>query len=103
MIDLISKRDTTSVSTIPRSWQRTKACSTHVKVSLQEMTESLIDEVVTILEGDEATPEITAALVTWLEEQFPDAQGKVCILETAGLLLFVLFRVLIEVVQKVPS
>lgn len=43
---------------------------------LQQMMESG-DEVVTILEGDEATPEITAALVTWLEEQFPDAEVEV--------------------------
>ncbi|WP_440110781.1 DAK2 domain-containing protein [Paenibacillus sp. QZ-Y1] len=35
------------------------------------------DEVVTILEGDEATSEITAALVTWLEEQYPDAEVEV--------------------------
>lgn len=43
---------------------------------LQQMMESG-DEVVTILEGDEATPEITAALVAWLEEQYPDAEVEV--------------------------
>ncbi|WP_111618789.1 DAK2 domain-containing protein [Paenibacillus pabuli] len=43
---------------------------------LQQMMESG-DEVVTILEGEEATPEITAALVAWLEEQYPDAEVEV--------------------------
>ncbi|MFE6077282.1 DAK2 domain-containing protein [Paenibacillus sp. NPDC057886] len=43
---------------------------------LQQMMESG-DEVVTILEGDEAAPEITAALVAWLEEQYPDAEVEV--------------------------
>jgi hypothetical protein len=43
---------------------------------LQQMMESG-DEVVTILEGDEATPEITSALVAWLEEQYPDAEVEV--------------------------
>lgn len=43
---------------------------------LQQMMESG-DEVVTILEGDEATPEITTALVAWLEEQYPDAEVEV--------------------------
>ncbi|UPK42147.1 DAK2 domain-containing protein [Paenibacillus pabuli] len=43
---------------------------------LQQMMESG-DEVVTILEGDEANPEITAALVAWLEEQYPDAEVEV--------------------------
>ncbi|HBU85637.1 MAG TPA: DAK2 domain-containing protein [Paenibacillus sp.] len=43
---------------------------------LQQMMESG-DEVITILEGDEATPEITDALVAWLEEQYPDAEVEV--------------------------
>ncbi|WP_109998618.1 MULTISPECIES: DAK2 domain-containing protein [Paenibacillus] len=43
---------------------------------LQQMMESG-DEVVTILEGEEATPETTAALVAWLEEQYPDAEVEV--------------------------
>jgi hypothetical protein len=43
---------------------------------LQQMMESG-DEVITILEGDEATPEITDALVAWIEEQYPDAEVEV--------------------------
>lgn len=43
---------------------------------LQQMMESG-DEVITLLEGDEATPEITDALVAWLEEQYPDAEVEV--------------------------
>ncbi|MDN4600127.1 DAK2 domain-containing protein [Paenibacillus sp. F6_3S_P_1C] len=43
---------------------------------LQQMMASG-DEVITILEGDEAAPEITDALVAWLEEQYPDAEVEV--------------------------
>lgn len=35
------------------------------------------DEVVTILEGEEADPEVTGALAAWLEEQYPDAEIEV--------------------------
>lgn len=35
------------------------------------------DEVVTVLEGEEADAEITASLVSWLEEQYPDAEVEV--------------------------
>lgn len=35
------------------------------------------DEVVTILEGEEADEEVTAALSAWLEEQYPDAEIEV--------------------------
>lgn len=35
------------------------------------------DEVVTILEGEEADAEITAALAAWVEEQYPDAEVEV--------------------------
>ncbi|MNC69583.1 hypothetical protein D3C75_1202900 [compost metagenome] len=35
------------------------------------------DEVVTILEGEEANPEITAHLVAWMEERYPDAEIEV--------------------------
>lgn len=43
---------------------------------LKQMMESG-DEVVTILEGDEADPEVTAALAAWLEVQYPDAEVEV--------------------------
>ncbi|MEY8746576.1 DAK2 domain-containing protein [Paenibacillus tundrae] len=35
------------------------------------------DEVVTLLEGEEASSEVTTALVAWLEEQYPDAEVEV--------------------------
>ncbi|MEK3824291.1 DAK2 domain-containing protein [Paenibacillus sp. FSL K6-1558] len=35
------------------------------------------DEVVTVLEGEEADAEITSSLVAWLEEQYPDAEVEV--------------------------
>lgn len=35
------------------------------------------DEVVTILEGEEANPEITAHLVAWMEDRYPDAEIEV--------------------------
>lgn len=35
------------------------------------------DEVVTVLEGEEADAEITSSLVAWLEEQYPDAEIEV--------------------------
>ena len=35
------------------------------------------DEVVTILEGEEADSEVTAALAAWLESQYPDAEVEV--------------------------
>ncbi|MGQ8874060.1 DAK2 domain-containing protein [Paenibacillus sp. TSA_86.1] len=43
---------------------------------LKQMLESG-DEVVTILEGEEADAEVTAALAAWLEEQYPDAEVEV--------------------------
>ncbi|MNW59609.1 hypothetical protein D3C74_375370 [compost metagenome] len=43
---------------------------------LKQMMESG-DEVVTILEGDEADPEVTAALAAWLEVEYPDAEVEV--------------------------
>lgn len=35
------------------------------------------DEVVTILEGEEANPEVTAHLVAWMEDRYPDAEIEV--------------------------
>ncbi|MBB6022722.1 DAK2 domain fusion protein YloV [Paenibacillus sp. JGP012] len=43
---------------------------------LAQMLESG-DEVVTILEGEEADPEVTGALAAWLEEQYPAAEVEV--------------------------
>ncbi|MBE7682678.1 MULTISPECIES: DAK2 domain-containing protein [Paenibacillus] len=43
---------------------------------LQQMMESG-DEVVTILEGEEADSEVTAALAAWLESLYPDAEVEV--------------------------
>lgn len=43
---------------------------------LAQMLESG-DEVVTILEGEEADPEVTGALAAWLQEQYPAAEVEV--------------------------